>query len=140
MGLAMPKRAIGFVVITAACGSAVLVNSLWHWQSEDVLKFACYLLIAMLASTMKVRLPGIESTMSVHFLFVLLAVLELSLAETLVIGCAAALLQSFWKTKHHPEAIKVVFNVLSMTANAIWLTYVAYHSSETVIRHSAPLL
>ena len=136
----MPKRAIAFVAFTAALGSAVLAHSLVHWHSEDLLKFACYFGIAMLASTMKVRLPGIESTMSVHFLFVLLGVLELSLAETLAIGCAAALLQSFWKTRHRPESIKVVFNVLSMTANAIWLTYIAYHSAAAVIRHSAPLL
>ncbi len=136
----MPKRTIAFVFLTAAIGSVVLGHALVHWHSEDLLKFACYFAIAMLASTMKVRLPGIESTMSVHFLFVLLGVLELSLPETLAIGCAAALLQSFWKTKHHPEAIKVIFNVLSMTANAIWLTYTAYHSAEAVIRHSAPLL
>ena len=140
MDLAMPKRAIAFVAITAACGCAVVGESLWHWQSEDLLKFACYLVIAMLASTMKVRLPGIESTMSVHFLFVLLGVLELSLAETLVIGCAAALLQSLWKAKHRPETIKVIFNVLSMTANAIWLTYVAYHSAARVLKNSEPLL
>src|SRR5579864_13910 len=79
----MPKRAIAFVVLTAAIGSAALGHALVHWHSDDLLKFACYFAIAMLASTMKVRLPGIESTMSVHFLFVLLGVLELSLAETL---------------------------------------------------------
>src|SRR3954466_14536591 len=140
MGFSMPKRAILFVVATAAGGTAVLAHSLWHWHSDDLLKFACYLVIAMLASTMKVRLPGIESTMSVHFLFVLLGVLELSLAETLVIGCAAALLQSFWKAKHRPETLKVVFNVLSMTANAVWLTYVAYHSAARLLMNSAPLL
>jgi len=140
MGLSMPKRAILFVVASAACGTTVLAHSLWHWQSEDLLKFACYLVIAMLASTMKVRLPGIESTMSVHFLFVLLGVLELSLSETLVIGCGAALMQSYWKTKQRPETIKVAFNVLSMTANAIWLTYVAYHAGERFLKSSAPLL
>ena len=136
----MPKRAIAFVFLTAAGGSAVLADSLWHWHSEDLLKFVCYFGIAMLASTMKVRLPGIESTMSVHFLFVLLGILELSLAETLAIGCAAALLQSYWNTRRKPEPIQVVFNVLSMTANAIWLTYAAYHSAAEVIRNSAPLL
>ena len=60
-----------------------------------------------------------ESTMSVHFLVILLGVLELSLGETLVIGCAAALVQSLWKTKHRPQAVKVAFNVLSMTALAV---------------------
>src|SRR5438477_5935959 len=124
MGLSMPKRAIAFVAISAACGSAVLGQSFLHWHPESLLKFASYFVIAMLAATMKVKLPGIESTMSVHFLsvhflFVLLGVMELSLAETLVIGCAAALVQSLWKTKRRPQAIQVIFNVLSMTANAI---------------------
>ena len=65
---------------------------------------------------MKVRLPGMESTLSVHFLFVLLGILELSLAETLVIGCSAVLVQSVWKTKRKPQPIQVVFNV-SATAS-----------------------
>jgi hypothetical protein len=87
----MPKRAVAFVALVTVAGATVLGTSLLHWHSDDLLKFGCYLLIAILASTMKVRLPGMESTMSVHFLFVLLGVLELSLAETLVIGCTAAL-------------------------------------------------
>ncbi len=56
--------------------------------------------------------------MSVHFLFVLLGILELSLPETLVIGCTAALCQSVWKPQHQPQLANVVFNVLSMTSNA----------------------
>ena len=35
--------------------------------------------------------------MSVNFLFILLGVLELSLPETLVIGCTATLVQSVWQ-------------------------------------------
>ena len=117
----------------------MLATSLLHFHSHDPLKFACYLLIAALASTMKVRLPGIEGSMSVHFLFVLLGILELSLPETLVIGCAAALVQTFWKPVHRPERVKVVFN-LSMTANAICLTYFAYHLSAGLLKNSMPLL
>jgi diguanylate cyclase (GGDEF)-like protein/putative nucleotidyltransferase with HDIG domain len=136
----MPIRAKLFIAVTAACGAAVLVTSVLHWQSHDQLKFGCYLLIAVLASTMKVQLPGIEGTMSVHFLFILLGVLELSLPETLVIGCAAALVQSVWKTKNPPEAAKVIFNVVSMTANAVCLTYFAYHLSAGALKNSTPLL
>src|ERR1035437_6033456 len=125
----MPKRAVAFVALVTVAGATVLGTSLLHWRSDDLLKFGCYLLIAILASTMKVRLPGMESTMSVHFLFVLLGVLELSLPETLVIGCSAALVQSLWKTTRRPEPIKVVFNVLSMSSTAIWLTYAVYHAT-----------
>lgn len=118
----------------------MLTTALLRWQSNDLLKFACYLLIATVAATLKVRLPGIEGTMSVHFLFVLLGVMELSLPETLVIGCAAALVQSLWKPKQRPEPVKVIFNVLSMTANAINLTYLAYHGLAGPLRHGRALL
>jgi diguanylate cyclase (GGDEF)-like protein/putative nucleotidyltransferase with HDIG domain len=116
-----------------------LAASLLHWQSHDLLRFGCYLLLAVLASTMKVVLPGKKGTMSVHFLFVLLGILELSLPETLVIGCAAALVQSLWKPIFKLQPVKVVFN-LSMTSNAICLTYFAYHLSAGILKNSMPLL
>ncbi len=140
MNQSMPIRATVFIAITVAAGAAVLGTACLHWHSDDLLKFGCYLLIAVLASTMKVRLPGMETTMSVNFLFVLLGVLELSLAETLVIGCAAALVQSLWKTKQRPELVKVLFNVFSLTANAIGMTYFAYRLSAGLLRNSVPLL
>ena len=136
----MPIRAKLFVFFTVAVGSIVFAAACMHWHSNDLLKFACYFVIAVLASTMKVKLPGMDSTMSVHFLFVLLGILELSLAETLAIGCAAALVQSVWKNRHRSEAVKVAFNVLGLTSNAICLTYFAYHLSEGLLQHSVPLL
>ena len=140
MGLSMPKRAVVFIALVTVAGATVLGTSLLHWHSDDLLKFGCYLLIAILASTMKVRLPGMESTMSVHFLFVLLGVLELSLAETLVIGCTAALAQCVWRTKQRPDPVKVAFNVLGMTSIAIAATYFAYHVSAGFLKNSMPLL
>jgi diguanylate cyclase (GGDEF)-like protein/putative nucleotidyltransferase with HDIG domain len=121
-------------------GMVVLVHASLHWHSSDLVKFFCYLVIAALAGSLKVKLPGIESTMSVHFLFVLLGVLELSLAETLAIGCAAALVQSLWKTRLGPELSKIIFNVFSMTAPAIWITYDAYHFAEGMAHRDSPLL
>lgn len=140
MGSGIPKRAIVFVAVSAALGSMALSNLLHHWQSYDLLKFGCYLMIAMLAATMKVKLPGIDSTMSVHFLFILLGVLELSPPETMVIGCAAAALQSFWKAQQRPDPIKVLFNVLGMTANAIWVTEYVYHRIAGPLHGRMPLI
>jgi putative nucleotidyltransferase with HDIG domain len=136
----VPIRAKIFIAATAAAGACILLMACLHWQSANLPKFLCYLTIAVLAGTMKVWLPGIESTMSVHFLFVLLGVLELSLPETLAIGCAAALIQSVWKTTDGPDAVKVLFNVVSMTAPAVLLTYVTYHATEALFTHNTPLL
>jgi diguanylate cyclase (GGDEF)-like protein/putative nucleotidyltransferase with HDIG domain len=138
--MSMPTRAKLFIVGIVSCGTTGIVVSCLHWHSANLFKFACYLLIAILASTLKVKLPGMDSTMSVHFLFVLLGILELSLAETLIIGCSAALLQSVWKTNHRPDPIKVIFNVFGLMSTAICLTFFAYHSSAGLLKNSMPLL
>ena len=78
-----------FVGITASIGVVVLGYALSHWHSQDLMRFACYLAVAVLASGLKVQLPGIDGTMSVNFLFILLGVMELSLPETLLMGCTA---------------------------------------------------
>src|ERR1035437_9159280 len=140
MAQAIPIRAKAFIAVTAVSGAFMLGTACLHWHSNDLLKFGCYLAIVVLASTMKVKLPGMDSTMSVHFLFVLLGALELSLAETLVIGCAAALVQSVWKNRHRSEAVKVIFNIFSNTANAICLTYFISHLLASPLRNSLPLL
>jgi diguanylate cyclase (GGDEF)-like protein/putative nucleotidyltransferase with HDIG domain len=116
-----------FVAVTVSLGIVVLALALPHWQSHDLTRFLCYLLVALLASGLKVQLPGIDGTMSVNFLFILLGVLELSLPETLVIGCTASLVQSVWQLRKRLDPIKVLFNVAGMMANASALTYVSYH-------------
>ena len=124
-GLSVQTKA--FVGITASLGVVVLGYVLWHWQSHDLMRFACYLAVALLASGLKVQLPGIDGTMSVNFLFILLGVLELSLPETLLIGCTASLVQSVWQARKRLDPVKVLFNVAGMMANASALTYLSYH-------------
>src|SRR6202044_2856519 len=113
-----------FISVVVLCGTAVLTYSVLHGKSENPLKFFCYLVIALAASRLKVNLPGITGTMSVNFLFILLGVLELSFAETMALGCAAAVVQCF--DKDHPNPIQVTFNVCA-TPLAIATTFAAYN-------------
>ncbi len=122
-----------FVGITVAIGFTVLCSACWHWHSDDLTRFLCYLAVAVLASGLKVQLPGIDGTMSVNFLFILLGVVELSLPETLVIGCSATLVQSVWQARNKLDPIKVVFNVFGMMANAGALCYATYHRLDAVM-------
>jgi diguanylate cyclase (GGDEF)-like protein/putative nucleotidyltransferase with HDIG domain len=128
----MSGRARLFIAATGAVGIWSLVHALWYWQSADLTRFVCYLLVAVLASSLKIQLPGIDGTMSVNFLFILLSVLELSLPETLVLGCTATLAQCLFGTQQKRVPIKIVFNVLSMMANAIAISYYAYHALQKI--------
>ncbi len=129
-----------FVGITSSLGMVVLCSALWHWQSEDLARFLCYLAVAVLASSLKVQLPGIDGTMSVNFLFILLGVMELSLPETLVIGCTATLVQSVWQARNRLDPVKVLFNVFGMMANASAFCYVSYHWLDGRMGSNKPIL
>src|SRR5271165_2630490 len=120
-----------FIAVVVLCGISVLTYTVLHGKSESPLKFFCYLVVALAASRLKVNLPGITGTMSVNFLFMLLGVLELGLAETMAMGCAAVLVQCF--DRERPVPIQVAFNVCS-TAFAIAVTFFSYHYSMS---HSA---
>jgi diguanylate cyclase (GGDEF)-like protein/putative nucleotidyltransferase with HDIG domain len=112
-----------FIAVVVLCGTSVLTYTVLHGESRDPLKFVCYLVIALVASRLKVNLPGITGTMSVNFLFLLLGVLELSFTETMALGCAAVVVQCF--DRNRPAPIQVAFNVCS-TALAIGATFAAY--------------
>src|SRR5882757_2482022 len=112
-----------FIAVVVLCGTIVLTYTVLHGKSHDPLKFLCYLAIALVASRLKVNLPGITGTMSVNFLFLLLGVLELSFSETMALGCAAVVVQCL--DRERPAPIQVAFNVCS-TALAIAATFSAY--------------
>src|SRR5580692_7902387 len=129
-----------FIGVTAVIGLTTLGLSLSHWESRDPVRFICYLVVAILASGLKVQLPGIDGTMSVNFLFILLGVMELSLPETLVIGCTATLVQSVWQARKRLDPVKVLFNVFGMMANASALCYVSYHWLYGRVGNNKPIL
>jgi diguanylate cyclase (GGDEF)-like protein/putative nucleotidyltransferase with HDIG domain len=76
----------------------------------------------------------------VNFLFILLGVMELSLPETLVIGCTATLVQSIWQARKRLDPVKILFNVAGMMANASCLTYLTYQSLWGRFGSSKPML
>ena len=93
-----------FAVYRAVCG----------WHSDDLPRFLCSLALCVVASGLKVNLPGIQGTMSVNFLFILIGVNQMSLSETMAIGCAGTLAQSIWKAKTRVKGIRLLFNVSNM--------------------------
>jgi putative nucleotidyltransferase with HDIG domain len=122
-----PLRATVYIGLITLAGSAFLGNGLLHWSTQDWTRYLSYCIIALLASGMKVTLPGISGTMSMNFLFVLIGISELSLAETLAMGCLGMLVQSVFHAKNRLRVVQVVFNVASM-ACSIQAAYAIYHA------------
>jgi diguanylate cyclase (GGDEF)-like protein/putative nucleotidyltransferase with HDIG domain len=135
----MPTIAKIYVSAVVVTGAAVMVAELMHWQSQDVVRFLCYLALALFASRLKVSLPGISGALSVLFIFILFAIVELSLPEALFIGCSAILLQCLWNYRQRPKWHQVLFNLGSM-AITVAAAGSVYHSGLMIRGHLEPAL
>jgi len=113
---------IGATVV-AAIGSAVYAGLTSHVLHP--LYAAALIALAAVTSRMKVKLPGLEGNMSVNMPFLLLAVMNLSASEAIVIACISTVVQTWPKQNGKFRPDQMIFNVSMMAfatsvASVIW--------------------
>src|SRR5258708_2505707 len=106
-------RSIAYIGLVIAAGAISLCHGLWTWSSADVGKYLTYLMLALVSSGVKIRLPPVTATLSLSFLFMLIGVSEFSRGEGILLGCGCALLQSVFLARIRPKAVQVAFNIAS---------------------------
>ena len=111
----MPSLAKIYITITGALAAVLLAVVAYRWNPESLSRFAVFFALAMLASGMKIRLPGLKTTISTNFAFILSGIMMFSLSETVLIGLGGALVQSLWKAQQRPKAVQVFFNAACLT-------------------------
>ena len=89
------------------------------WEFPETPRFLILLALTSIAAILKVKLPTIEGSMSVLFVFLLIGVATMSLAQTLVLGSIATLLQCIWKPKRRLQPLQVLFNVAAIDLSTI---------------------
>src|SRR5258708_144813 len=122
MSLAAKWYAYSVIVI----GSMILVASLQSWSADNSVSFGIYFALSVAASMLKFKLPGIEGTYSVSFLFTLIGIAEFTLPETLVATCLGALIQCVWKAKNRPTSVQILFSMANLSIST-GLSYVIAH-------------
>jgi len=113
--LLMPTKAKLFIAFAIIPGLIMLSLGVSHWESTDPVRFTIYLLLALVASTLKVQLPGLTGTMSLNFLFILIGVSQMSFSETVALGAIATVTQCLWHSKTRPSMAQLLFNVSALT-------------------------
>src|SRR5437879_6636018 len=86
----MPSLAKAYIAMTAAVAAAVLAVVASRWNPENLVHFALFFGLAMVASAMKIRLPGFKTTISTNFVFILVGIALFSFGETVLIGLGGA--------------------------------------------------
>lgn len=124
----MSLSAKTFIAFVAVLGAAAIGFTMPDFQPADPVRYLSYLVVALLASGLKVSMPTTAGALSVNFLFVLVGILELSLPETMLLGCATTFLQCVWKPHKRATLAQIVFNVATV-AVAIVAASAVYHSA-----------
>jgi diguanylate cyclase (GGDEF)-like protein/putative nucleotidyltransferase with HDIG domain len=76
-----------------------------------MLKLAIYLVAAVFASGLKIRLPGILGTLSMNYVVIILALQDLSLNAGILVAIASTLGQCVIHTSLRPKWFQVLFSV-----------------------------
>src|SRR5947207_813228 len=121
------SKAQTFISMVALGGVWALHQASREWHCDDALRFLAYLLVAIGGSGLKMTLPGINGTVSTNFLFILAAVAELSLGETMAIAAGSIISQSLWWTENKVQAAKVIFNVSCISLSSL-VAFRAFHA------------
>ena len=123
----MSRQARIYIACVIALGTAALWHGLSSWQPHQPTRLLAYLVVALIAACLKVRLPGITGTMSVLFIVLLAGIVELGVSETLLIACFAILMQCFWHAKVRPMPVQLAFSVANISS-AIWISDFVYRA------------
>ncbi len=118
----LTKAFIAMMVFAAGFGTAYAG---WTSHTLHVSYALAVLALAAMTSRMKVKLPGINGNMSVNLPFLLLAVVNLSAIEAVVIACISTAVQCWPKPGSKFKSDQMLFNVSMMAfatsmANLIW--------------------
>ena len=121
----MPIKAkvlIGMVDVASLCP---LSFGVINWRMPAWPQLALLMTAAVLSSRLKVKLPGMTSSMSGNLPVILLGVTQLGLFASLLVAVTAAIAQSY-SGGNKTKPIQFVFNACTLL-NASGLAYLVYH-------------
>ena len=129
-----------FITLVVAGGAAVLIDALFHWKPASPTAFLVLLALSVVASRLRVKLPGMTGVMSMNLPFILVAVARLSTPEALLVGCISTTVQSLPQAGRGFNFTRTLFNFsnMALAVSATRLLYTSDALNSTLKSH--PLL
>ena len=127
----MPTRTKFFVGLTTLAAIGAMFWSA-HFPNHSWSIFLLFLTAVLLSSGLKVPLPRGDGGMSLNFPFILLAVVQLSLMQAMLLAAISIAAQCRLKVKKIFTLVQILFNIASTmaatgTASATYILLVHHH-------------
>jgi hypothetical protein len=123
----MSTNAKLYVTTLLVLGLCVFIMNFAGWQPADPLRFSAFFFFACAASIFKVAAPAMAGKMSFNFIFVLIGLTELTLPETVLVGCASVIIECVWRPSARTTLLEVFFSIANMA--------VAIACADAVLQH-----
>jgi diguanylate cyclase (GGDEF)-like protein/putative nucleotidyltransferase with HDIG domain len=120
-------RAFWLLIVISGFVLSAKVLTDWRPALAEMPRLGLYVMAAVATSGLKVRLPGIESTLSMNFVFFIAGLIDLQLGSGILIAASGVLAQSFYRCRNRPQWRHAVFNLAT-----IWL---AVGAADFCLRH-----
>jgi hypothetical protein len=114
----MPTTAKAYIALVIASGTTLLLVAAGSWSNTNLKQFVVYLGLAALASTLKIRIPRMEGTVSPNFLFLVLGMSVCHFSEVVVISLTSAIVQSLWASSKRPRFVQVAFSSAALVVSS----------------------
>lgn len=130
----MQRSARAYWLLVVLAGGSCLIQTMarWHAGEERIVWFAMYLLAALLASGLKIRLPGIFGTLSMNYIVIFVAMQDLSLAASLIVVLVSTLGQCLIHAETRPRWFQVVFSLAGLPV-PVMASYMALKSPRLLL-------
>jgi hypothetical protein len=125
----IPNRAKAFVAVMVLAALGTAVYAIANRATVGTKEFFVLLVIAVFASRLKLRLPGLNGNMSVNLPFILVAFMQLNVAEALLVAGASGFAQCLPKQGGKQKPVQVLFNVCTMAMAGGLASLVVRHAS-----------
>jgi len=125
----LPRNAKLYISLVIGAGLVVLLFAAESWSSMNLKQFAIFLGLTALASTLKIRIPGVESTITPNFIFLMLAINACRFSEAVAISLVAAVIQCLWFSVKRPRLVQVSFSAAALMIS----TAAAYQLSHLLV-------
>jgi hypothetical protein len=121
----LPPAAQMYLAGVLVTGVMLLTSSALGWQSQNITRFVIYLALASVASTFKIKLPHLGGTITPAFVLLLVAIAQLSFAETAIMAAVVGLVQVLWRPARRPMLAQVLFNPACLALSAAFAWFVS---------------
>lgn len=122
----MPKLPWLYAIGITLTGSGLLIGAIARWPLVFIPVFLPTMALALLGATLKVRLPGLDGTISPSCIPILFAACTMSWQETVVIATMAGVMQCTWRPRNRPKLLQVTFNGSVLSLAAVMAHFVAH--------------